>query len=278
MKRLKPKEIGVDSDYDAVISGRSESDQRRLRRAKPAVLCRQREYINKKQQLESLDPSPYAAPTVARESLQSCYVRNKSEVASLIQSILDLQDKSSLLYCPMCSINEPDTIDHYAPRDLYPEFSVFAPNLVPCCSKCNRRKSNLNVSPVRNVLSAYYDKVIGYQFLYCKINADRNLYIPNYYLRRCRGISVAEIELVQRHFARFGLLRSYEEKAAARLVVEMESVNELVRTIGPDQTAEHVLRRSKRMADIHGKNHWESVLLKEISRMISPPPKRIPVV
>ena len=44
--------------------------------------------------------------------------------------------------CPFCMISEPTTFDHYFSESEYPEYIIFAPNLVPCCSQCNSIKGN----------------------------------------------------------------------------------------------------------------------------------------
>lgn len=42
-----------------------------------------------------------------------------------------------ILCCPMCGSPTTGTLDHYLPRDQYPEFSVLPCNLVPACGLCN---------------------------------------------------------------------------------------------------------------------------------------------
>lgn len=42
-----------------------------------------------------------------------------------------------ILCCPMCGSPTTGTLDHYLPRDEYPEFSVLPCNLVPACGLCN---------------------------------------------------------------------------------------------------------------------------------------------
>lgn len=39
--------------------------------------------------------------------------------------------------CPVCGGDRPATLDHYLPQGSYAEFSFYASNLVPACSRCN---------------------------------------------------------------------------------------------------------------------------------------------
>jgi hypothetical protein len=42
-----------------------------------------------------------------------------------------------LLCCPMCGSQHPGTLDHYLPRESFPEFSILPCNLIPACPHCN---------------------------------------------------------------------------------------------------------------------------------------------
>jgi len=44
--------------------------------------------------------------------------------------------------CPMCGSRGNGTIDHYLPKGLFPEFSFFSLNLIPCCAKCNNLRND----------------------------------------------------------------------------------------------------------------------------------------
>lgn len=42
-----------------------------------------------------------------------------------------------LVCCPMCGSHHPGTLDHYLPRESFPEFSILPCNLIPACPHCN---------------------------------------------------------------------------------------------------------------------------------------------
>ncbi|MDQ7860344.1 HNH endonuclease [Peribacillus frigoritolerans] len=45
--------------------------------------------------------------------------------------------------CAYCGIGDTNYMDHYLPKDDFPEYSIHSYNLVPCCSYCNEKKSKL---------------------------------------------------------------------------------------------------------------------------------------
>lgn len=70
-----------------------------------------------------------------------------------------LRKREGIRSCPMCGSPGTGTLDHYLPRDSYPEFSVMLANLVPTCSHCNtggKGKVVHGKSPER-FIHPYYD-------------------------------------------------------------------------------------------------------------------------
>ena len=56
------------------------------------------------------------------------------------KQLLDNVPKERRGVCPFCMISEPTTMDQYFSESEYPEYIIFAPNLIPCCSHCNSVK------------------------------------------------------------------------------------------------------------------------------------------
>lgn len=53
----------------------------------------------------------------------------------------DMRRKHGLLFCPSCGEpGTPGTLDHYFPKDAYPELAAVIVNLTPMCSECQGRK------------------------------------------------------------------------------------------------------------------------------------------
>jgi 5-methylcytosine-specific restriction endonuclease McrA len=52
--------------------------------------------------------------------------------------------------CPMCGSSVTGSVDHYLPKEDFPEFSVMAANMVPACAHCNsgmKRQTFRGVTP-----------------------------------------------------------------------------------------------------------------------------------
>lgn len=77
--------------------------------------------------------------------------------------------------CPYCGKpGPPQTLDHVLPRVNFPEFSLFAPNLIPCCGDCNRNKEEYtwDGTGVRYFLHPYIDNFLGGEYVRVTIRPD----------------------------------------------------------------------------------------------------------
>lgn len=66
----------------------------------------------------------------------------------------ELTDK--VYKCPYCSINQPNTLDHFLPRSMYPALAVCRLNLVPMCGVCNDYKGT---KPYTKFIHCYYERL-----------------------------------------------------------------------------------------------------------------------
>lgn len=78
-----------------------------------------------------------------------------------------MRHKHKLRTCPCCGEEGvPATLDHYLPKEYFPELSVVLENLTPMCSKCQTLKSSdyVPVNGEKRFLHPYYDCYDGFSF------------------------------------------------------------------------------------------------------------------
>lgn len=75
---------------------------------------------------------------VLRTSYKNSKVFQKSR-----QIILHNLPDKSMIRCPYCGLSMSYTLDHYFPESTYPEYILYVPNLIPCCSHCNTVKKKI---------------------------------------------------------------------------------------------------------------------------------------
>lgn len=73
-----------------------------------------------------------------------------------------IRDTKDLGCCPVCGSTTTGSVDHYLPRRAYPEFSIFAPNLVPACTNCNSSSKGTKIKGKKRnerFIHPYFDKL-----------------------------------------------------------------------------------------------------------------------
>jgi hypothetical protein len=90
-----------------------------------------------------------------------------------LQFIEKYRDILSPDVCPMCGGLGKGTLDHYLPKDDYPDFTIFSKNLVPACD-CNSKRNTTvkgDNEPER-VIHPYYDTFIRQRVYKAKLLGD----------------------------------------------------------------------------------------------------------
>ena len=132
-------------------------------------------------------------------------------------------------YCPSCGIEKLEEVDHYMPKEHYPEFTLFPLNLIPICPKCNRKKSDkfLDGNGKRMFINFYTDDMDNLDFLNVNIIFDPSdvkrtttvkyttdfAKIDDSYLR----------QIVAHHYDELNLIERYED-AAIDEISSLESI------------------------------------------------------
>lgn len=116
-----------------------------------------------------------------------------------------------LQLCPACGEDgTPNTLDHYLPKQSYPEFSITACNLFPMCDICQGEKgtATVNAANERLFLHPYFDQFTDLQIFCLKIGlpfeAPEDISIVPHF-----SLSASQQALVTRHLDELGITRRY---------------------------------------------------------------------
>ena len=172
--------------------------------------------------------------------------------------------------CPFCMISEPTTMDHYFPEKEYPEYILFASNLVPCCSYCNSQKGNrvfvygedLNK---RRILHFYYDKIPQLQYLKATFYVENKIPHITFFLEFQEESEITEI--IKYHFETLNLLERYENRCEGILSTVCTDIKMWLNTGESIRTCIRLLEiKAESLRKINGNNYWEACIYEAISR------------
>lgn len=175
--------------------------------------------------------------------------------------------------CPFCGAGKLEEVDHYIPKEHYPEFTLFPLNLIPICNKCNKRKSDKFVdgSNGRLFINFYTDDMESVDFLSVDIEftpTDVKKSTKIRYIADFSKIANTYLqEIVKHHYKELNLIKRYEE-AANEEISDLESTysnqddnnkNEIINAAKRAVIGE----KNKRLKYI-GKNDWKYLLCRKI--------------
>lgn len=116
--------------------------------------------------------------------------------------------------CPYCSLDTPSHIDHYLPRSVFPEYSVFSLNLIFSCSICNsgyKGDDYINAQGERLFINPYFDTFIEtIPFLKCDIIINDSY--PKFKFKIDNTLQVQytyEYKIIKNHFDKLNLESRY---------------------------------------------------------------------
>lgn len=95
-------------------------------------------YDNNTNTLENIEQSAYEADE--KEALLHCYNVETIKLFDLKNKIIKNQSGYYQTHCAYCDIGTISTMDHFIPKDDFPEYAIHPYNLIPACSICNGKK------------------------------------------------------------------------------------------------------------------------------------------
>lgn len=244
------------------------------------VRVRYAEYAHARSRLETLHPCAPPLAQQQRVALESCYGSTKLQPVKAV--ILRAQPSEICATCPYCGIGEighPDAQkkterlnewDHYFPQADYAEYSAFPPNLIPCCSTCNKRKPNqvIDDQGKRRIIHFYYDRFDHREpLLSASISvAGCSPDLPRVVFEFLPATADSDFgRLFVEHCNRLGLFERYSSKAREQIGA-LPGALKRRRHLTPVAIAEELEARADDAAETRGANHWSTVFYRAAAR------------
>ncbi len=192
---------------------------------------------------------PCQAVLLHSKKFQNLYLNPAED--SVQRPMLATLRSRELQLCPACGEDgTPNTLDHYLPKQTYPEFSITAYNLFPMCDICQGEKSTdtVNDSNERLFLHPYFDQFIDCQVLYLQIEQPYEA-PATIALTPHPGLEPEQTALVARHLKHLAISTRYHHFFKDEYLRLLRLVN-TIRQKGQDVTSslelfsQHALSKS----------------------------------
>lgn len=243
--------------WDEIVSNKRGIRKEKLLQCRGTLLERYDFYQSHYGSLEKITPLEASFWEGIKDDLHSCYGNNVA-FSRARKKIF-----SSAYKCPYCLLNRPNTLDHYFDKSDYPEYSVFIPNLIPCCSECNSLKgtSMFNDGQQRQFIHFYLDNIPDYQYIFVRFIIDSPKTIPQIHV----DLKFQENEPLQwqirNHFSQLDLLRKYQDAIISQLPVVLSEI-EIAKNddMTFDEIQELIRHKYQALTRICKNNYWETCM------------------
>ncbi len=201
----KPLEV-----YDAIVNKKNKARRKRLQRLRPKIETAYKEYDRVKPELEKIEALTFAR---RKKDLIHCYENSTWDRNRLYNKVVKLAWR-----CPYCTSGTVATLDHYLPKDDYPEFSILPDNLVPSCHRCNTPRGFKDRAGSRALIHPYFDPIPpDDRLLFAAVDIEKRLPKADFSVKTDSATNPVFAELYARHFDLLSLGERYGEAAVETL-------------------------------------------------------------
>jgi 5-methylcytosine-specific restriction endonuclease McrA len=176
----------------------------------------------------------------------------------------EMRRKHGLLFCPSCGEDgAPGTLDHYLPKEHFPELAICLINLTPMCNRCQGEKSSdyLTESGVRMFLHPYFDVIDECMF---EIQILPPFSAPSNFIVSIKGgLEQSLKDVVEQHIQGVAFIE--------RLVEFCESKHlHLLKIMSDDRldedpfTAPRLIRKFLRLEKLKADNAWAAIYYQSV--------------
>ena len=192
-------------------------EQNVLKNYRKKLLLDYIEYEKNKYSLQKIVPDDSLSYD-AKELLKQTYDAEPKYLEVAKNRILELMPKKLYGKCPYCRMVPHTSFDHYFPKSVFPEYSVFPLNLIPCCAICNPDKGSklFDSEGNRLFINFRFDIIPDYQFLYCILGWNNGVPLVKGFELRFHENEPTET-LIRNHYIELDLLEKMKPEAEQRL-------------------------------------------------------------
>lgn len=197
-----------------------------------------------------------------KDALIDLYSYRSAIVRGVKNKILDSQLRTINSTCQYCTLNSVNTLDHFIPKEDFPEFSVNPLNLFPCCPECNSKKSNLCFRGDESLfLNLYLDELPEINYLKAEFEFTDEIPLVTFSLYNFGLIDRITFRTISNHFEKLNLLDRMREKSNEVITEIINSLKTYYKITKDIEVLKNLISdEEEENKNAYGYNYWKSVL------------------
>lgn len=264
MRSIQLLAINAMDVFDQIAATKRQPRRGRMQAARQEVLAAYQGYEDVAPEVGGLEGALLTDPQ--KEAMRHAFTVETQPMTELRG---DLLKRISVARCPFCGISESSTLDHYLPKEQYPEFSIFPKNLVPSCAVCNTRKRDRILDEGTNVrmfLHPCYDVIPDMAFLTVRARMEADALILSYHLTRPAGMPQHTFKHLRSHFNELNLADRYRRMGLEHLGGQYPALRRAYGAIeDAERVAEKLVEGANDFEEVSGPNHWLAKLYRALA-------------
>lgn len=266
MLRLSPYEENSFSFYEEIVNSKHNTKNKPNLKQELAAIANNQStcFINYDTAFQAntlLNITAQLYSTNDIENLKDLYRYRNQKIQQLKNALTKhpILTEHILNTCQNCTINEADTMDHVLGQSKFPEFSVHPKNLFPCCSVCNKKKSDRYVDEQGSqlFLNLYLDDLPNSQYLHVDFG---NNWLPRFRLEQPDNVPDNIFNLIESHYQQLDLLNRFSSSSNQII----SNLSYTIKTFGGDGIQEKTEELCQKLAPVLGYNHRQVVLTRAL--------------
>ncbi len=170
-------------------------------------------------------------------------------------------------YCPYCGFAPISDLDHHLQHNRFKLLSIFALNLIPCCSPCNTgKRRSPSDKPAEHQLHTYLESVANYDFLRATVTLHPGTGALEvvYLVEKCVGMSAELYLRLTNHLTEFDLHKKYAKQVNIHLS-EHQFGMEMAYQNGEIMLRAYLNGTANAHAKNFGVNDWRTALFRGLA-------------
>lgn len=266
MLKIKYYEESSFSFYEEVVNSKRNTKKKpRLKEELEAISNTQSSYFDvyddafSSNTLVIIDVALYDGNN--KDNLKTLYSYRNKKIQELKNLLTrhPLHTENILNICQNCTINEADTMDHILGQTEFPEFAVHPKNLFPCCSVCNKKKSDqyVNEDGSQLFLNLFLDDLPQSQYLHVEFGDN---WLPCFRLEQPKDVPDNLFHLIERHYEKLDLLSRFSDSSNEMI----SSLRSTIRVFGGVKIEDKIEELCLELEPVLGYNHRKIILTRAL--------------
>ena len=200
-----------------------------------------------------------------KSDLLSLYSYKNSKLTAFRRAISTDTSSTYQATCQYCTVNSVNSLDHFVPKDLFPEFSIHPSNLVPSCTECNSKKLVRWLNNNQHLfLNLYIDLLPNKQYLFVELNViSLNKIDVNFKVDNPNNIPVQLYTIITSHYTELDLFQRFKDKSSDIIIELTNSIQaSLSNGVSMPMIQQIILDTCSRDKQHKGHNYYQ-IILKE---------------